>query len=258
MLKTFFKTKIWLFIPLIAVLVFLFLSFPSFTSGLKNISLRVFLIPEKVRVSLAQYFRSKNDLIRVNRALQEELARLSLEAERLKDLKYENERLRELLDLKKELEFNTVSAEIIARNPNDWIGSIYINRGSADGIEKNSAVCSAKGLLGKIVEVNKDSSSAMLMTHPNFRAGGMVRESRISGIVEGAGRGMVRMLYIPMDADVEEGSVVVTSGYSRIFPEGIGIGRIISVNKSKTGLYKYAVIKPFANPFEQKEVLCIR
>ena len=218
MLKTFLKTKTWLFIPLIAAIIFILVSFPSFTSGLKSISLRIFLIPEKVRVNLAKHFRSKNDLIRINRALHEEMARLSLQTERLKDLKYENERLRDLLDLKKELEFNTVSAEIIARNPNDWIGSIYINRGSADGIKKNSAVCSAKGLLGKIIEVNKDSSSAMLITHPNFKAGGMVRESRVSGIVEGAGRGMVRMLYIPMDADVEKGAVVVTSGYSRIFP----------------------------------------
>ncbi|MFQ5952251.1 MAG: rod shape-determining protein MreC, partial [Candidatus Omnitrophota bacterium] len=115
-----------------------------------------------------------------------------------------------------------------------------------------------KGLLGKAIEVDKNSSSVMLVTHPNFKTGGMIREGRVNGIVEGAGKGTIRMLYIPLDADVKKGSVVVTSGFSRIFPKGINIGRVVSVERSKTGLYKYAVIKPFVDPFDQEEVLCIK
>jgi rod shape-determining protein MreC len=109
-----------------------------------------------------------------------------------------------------------------------------------------------------VIEVREDTSSAILITNPNFKTGGIVRGTRIHGIVVGAGKGSLRMLYIPLDADVNKGSTIATSESSRIFPKGISIGEIVSVEKSKTGLYKYAVIRPFANPFDQEEVLCIR
>ncbi len=66
------------------------------------------------------------------------------------------------------------------------------------------------------------------------------------------------MLYIPMDADIDEGAVILTSGLSRIFPEGILVGRVTAVKKSKTGLYRYAVIKPFTSIYREEEVLCVK
>ena len=123
---------------------------------------------------------------------------------------------------------------------------------------KDSAVCSAKGLLGKVVEADKHTSSVILLTHPAFKIGGMLKKSRINGIVVGSGKGMAKMLYLPIDADIPEGCIVITSGFSQIFPKGITIGKVVSVRKSKTGLYKYAVIKPSATSFDQEEVLCIK
>ena len=132
-----------------------------------------------------------------------------------------------------------------------------INKGYDDGVFKNSAVCSAKGLLGKVAEAEKHTSSVILLTHPGFKIGGMLKKSRINGIVVGSGKGMAKMLYLPVDADIPEGSTIITSGFSKIFPKGITIGEVISVKKSRTGLYKYAVIKPAASSFDQEEVLCI-
>ncbi len=258
MLKTFFRSKTWLLVTVIIAVILTFIFVPSFSANVKNLTSRVLLAPVKAHNGLVQYFVSKRKLNETNKALQGQLIKLSLEIEKFKDLKYENDRLRDLLKFKGKFEFDTVSAEIIARNPSDWISSILINAGAADGIKKNSALCSAKGLLGKIVEVDKNTSSAILITNPNFKTGGMIRDSRINGIVVGAGKGKVTMLYIPLDADVKKGSTVVTSESSRIFPKGIGIGRIVSVKKSKTGLYRYAVIKPFVNPSDQEEVLCIK
>ena len=177
------------------------------------------LMPVKAYSGAAQYFRGKNDLLKDNKAIKEKLAKLSIEFDQLKELKSENERLRNLLKFKMKFGFDTVSAEILARNPSDWIDSIFISKGASDGVKKNSAVCSAKGLLGKVVETDKNMSLVMLMTHPGFKTGGLIKESRINGIVTGSGEGTVRMLYIPLDADVKKGSVVVTSGFSRIFPK---------------------------------------
>ena len=182
----------------------------------------------------------------------------SLEISQFKELRNENERLRALLKFKKKIGFDTVSAEVIARNPNDWIDSFVINKGSADGMQKDSAVCSSKGLLGKVVEPGRNTSSVMLVTHPSFKAGGMLKDTRINGVVVGAGKGAAKIIYLPIDAKIAKDAVVITSGLSRIFPKGITIGKIVSTGRSKTGLYQYAIIKPSANSFDQEEVLCIR
>jgi len=231
---------------------------PSFFTCIKNFSLRAFSIPAGLLSRTGQYFCSKRELARENSLLHKRVGDLSLELEQFKETQKENERLRALLRFKERIGFDTVSAEVIARNPNDWIGSFVINKGSADGVRKNSAVCSAGGLLGKVVEPGENTSSVMLITHPSFKAGGMLEDTRINGIVVGTGKGTARMLYLPVDAKVPEGAVVVTSGLSRIFPKGITIGRIVSVGKSKTGLFQYAVIKTSADSFGQEEVLCIK
>ena len=105
--------------------------------------------------------------------------------------------------------------------------------------------------MGKVAESEKNTSSVILLTQPGFKIGGMLEKSRINGIVVGSGKGMAKMLYLPVDAEIPKGSIIVTSGFSQIFPKGITIGEVVSVKKSRTGLYKYAVIKPSASSFNQ-------
>ncbi|MEA3489187.1 MAG: rod shape-determining protein MreC [Candidatus Omnitrophota bacterium] len=205
-----------------------------------------------------RYFHSKRGLSEENRSLRGKIGDLSLRIDQLKELRNENKRLRALLRFEKGTGFDTVPAEVVARDPNDWVGSFVIDKGTADGVHKGAAVCSAKGLLGEVVESGENTSSVMLITHPNFRAGAMLKGTRVNGIVEGAGKGMVKIKYIPIDADVRKGMIVITSGLSRVFPKGINIGEIVLVEKSRTGLYKNATVKPSANLFDQEIVLCIK
>lgn len=218
----------------------------------------VITLPSRIFTEAWTYLPTKKSLIFQNDILRKRLAVLALEIQQTKDLRNENDRLRELLHLQKKLQLQTVSAEVISRDPNDWIGSFIIDKGAGEGLKKNSAVCCVKGLVGKISEVDKASSTVMLVTHPNFKAGGEIPGTGINGLVMGAGKDTLKMIYIPMDAEVKQGAMVTTSGMSRMFPRDIVIGRIIAVGKSATGLYKYAVIKPSAFPFDQKEVLCVK
>jgi rod shape-determining protein MreC len=98
----------------------------------------------------------------------------------------------------------------------------------------------------------------MLLTNPGFKAGAMLKEAQINGIIAGEGEGRARLRYIPLDAVVRKGELVVTSGLSSNSPRGLVIGRVVSVGKSPTGLYKYADIEPSADPLSQEVVLCIR
>ena len=239
-------------------LVVLFFYVPSVFSGIKNLSVTVFLFPVKLYSKSTWYFQSKKKLIRENEILSKKTVDLELKLERFKELADENMRLRRLLKFKEKIGFDTVSAEVVVRDPNKWMGSFIIDKGIDDGVLKNSAVCSSKGLLGKVAEAKDNVSRVMLITHPNFKAGGILKRERLNGIIVGLGTGTVKMLYLPPDAKIKKGDVVTTSEFSRIFPKGVGIGRVMSSGISKTGLYRYALIRPFANPFDQEEVLCIK
>ncbi len=243
-------------IPLTVVLCFLI--FPSFFHTLKGITIKLVTAPLVVIDAVRDHARSKSALVSENMALKEQVARISLEMERNNDLILENTRLKDLLGFKSGIGYETVSAEVIARDPNNWIGSFTVNKGSSSGLKRGSAVCSAKGLVGKVDEVHTDNALVMLVTHPGFRAGGMLRESRLHGVVEGDGKGHARMSYLPLDSDVKPGEVVVTSGYSREFPKGIVIGKVVFVEKNNTGLFKNAFLRPEADAYDQEEVLCLK
>jgi rod shape-determining protein MreC len=96
-----------------------------------------------------------------------------------------------------------------------------------------------------------------LITHFNFRAGGILEDSRFNGVIVGAGKGDLRLIYLPVDADIKLGEKVYTSGLSRIFPEGIAVGEVKSVNKSPSGLYKVARIRHYADLYSEEELLCV-
>ncbi len=255
--KFIFKKRYW--IPLVVPsLLFVLLLLPYVISGLKTVTTRVFSVPAKFFNGITEGLGRRYSPLNENKILRRKLAERIIEADRYKDLITENRRLRALLRLKDKYKLETVSAEIIARDPNDWLGVFMIDKGSDDGVEKSSAVCSAQGLLGRVFEVKPDTSLVMLLSHPSFKCGGMLRKSRFSGVVVGGGKGVARILYLPIDAEIEAGELVITSNMSRIFPKGIVIGTIVFAEKSKTGLYKQAVINLSANPNEQEEVLCIK
>lgn len=254
----FARNKNWILISLAVLLVIFFSLAPSLFSGIKTLSVRVLSAPINALSSAGVYFHGKRALEEENAVLEKKIADLSLQIASFTELANENMRLRRLLDFEKNRHLRTVPAEVIARDPSDWVGSFVIDKGAPDGIRKGAAVCSARGLVGRVAEAGDRTSSVMLITHPNFKAGGMIRSTRTSGIVTGAGKGLVKIDYLPVDAEVMKGMEVITSGYSRSFPKGISVGEIVSVEKSKTGLYKSASIKPSADLFDQEIVLCVK
>ena len=255
---SFIKNKTGIIVVSIIFAFFFIFCAPSFFLGIKDVGFKVLIFPVKVCFFIKNSFKNKNSLIQENSSLFEKVVKLSIKLQQFKGLLEENNNLRSLLDFKERQELDVVFAEIIARDPSDWIGSFVINKGEEQGIKKDSAVCSADGLVGKVVEVNKNNSFVMLISHPSFKAGAMIRDIHVNGIVVGIGQGLAKMLYIPIDTKIKENDIVVTSDFSYVFPKGIVIGKISSISKSKTGLYKYAIIKPSADPFKQERVLCIR
>lgn len=192
-----------------------------------------------------------------NKILHNRIDLLTRIAQETKAVSDDNARLRNLLDFRKVIPYETIPAQVIGRDPSNWSNSLIIDKGSSSGIKTNMAVMSTRGLVGRIVETGKLSSKALLITDPNLRVGVIIRRNRQGGILTGIPAGRCKIIYISLDSDVKAGDKVMTAGFGRVFPKGILIGEVEKVGRDQGRLYKYAILKPSQDLSRLEEVLCI-
>lgn len=198
--------------------------------------------------------------IREESAVRRELEELRAASVHMKELEAENGRLTRLLDFRRRAVPSLKSAiacRVIGRSPAAWRDSVVLSKGRQEGIREEAPIVTSAGLVGRVVEVLPTVSKARLITSPDFRIGGLLQRTRLTGVVYGAPDGECRMKYIPLDADIKPGDVVETAGLTPGVPKGILIGRIQEVWKEPGQIYKVAAIKLFADLERMEEVLCV-
>ncbi len=196
-----------------------------------------------------------------NKMLRSEVEQLRAQNLQASEFAAENERLRALLGYKQSAtQFDLVAARVIGRESATWSSMIVIDRGTSDGVRENMAVVTEKGLVGHVVEAGLKSSKVQLIMDPRSSVGTLVQrpESRVTGIVEGDMNDptMPRMVNIPKTADVQEGDVIVTSGFGGVYPKGIVVGKVAAVKNEAGGLLKYGVIETSVN-FQKLEDVAV-
>ncbi|MGM9926558.1 MAG: rod shape-determining protein MreC [Bacillus sp. (in: firmicutes)] len=182
----------------------------------------------------------------------------------VQDLEKENEELREVLDKQDDLgEYTSIQATVIGRNPERWQEILIINKGSMHGIEKDMAVITANGLIGKIKSTNSFSSTVQLMstTDSKYRISALIQNggSNVFGLIEGydTEKEMLLLEKIPYDEEIEIGSNVITSGLGQVFPKGLIIGTVEEVEVDQYGLTQTAYVKPFADLYDISNVMVV-
>ncbi len=206
----------------------------------------------------ASYVPALFEAKRENRILKRQLGRLLLDYSRYEEVVQENIRLRDLLGLKKEVEYDVIPAEVIGAGVGGLPGSIHLNVGLRDGCRKNMAIVTPEGVVGKIILVNTTTSIGHIMTDANFRISGRIKRSRVVGIVRWLYGNLCSMDGVSVGADVEVGDCIVTSGYSQIYPGGVEIGRVVEVSDESSGLFKKILIKTAVDFSRLEEVLVVK
>jgi rod shape-determining protein MreC len=193
-----------------------------------------------------------------NRRLRDEAQRLRVESLRVSEVDEENRRLRRLLQLKEALPLETISGEIIGREWGGWVRSLTVNRGRSSRVMRLTAVIGPDGLIGRIVDVRGGSSVVQVLTDPASTVGAHVVRTRTPGIIEGEPRGTIRFKYMARDgAGMQVGDLVVTSALGGLFPRGIPIGRVRSIDDRGSALFHYAQITPAVDFARIDEVLLL-
>lgn len=203
------------------------------------------------------------DLAEENERLQKEKQELERQINEMQGLADENEELREMLDLKEqEKDFELQAAQIVAKDPSNWYGTFTIDKGTSSGVAVNQPVISAnRELIGRVYRVGTNWAEVITLFDTENSIGCTIKRSKAMGVVEGdtslRQSGICRMNYVARDADIQEGDFVESSGLGGIYPAGILIGKVLSVEEDASTLSKYALIQPSADIEKISEVFVI-
>jgi rod shape-determining protein MreC len=191
-----------------------------------------------------------------NEQLRAEIEQMKLEQTRLDEDAKMARRIQTLLAFKEQYLESTVAAQVIGTSGNDQSRVLYIDKGSDDGLKPDMAVITPTGIVGKIVQVSSGSSQVLPINDQLSGVGVALKDSRLQGILKGAANGTTTLQYIMSDEPVKPGEQVITSGGDRIFPKGLEVGTVSSVEPGKDLFLNIRVI-PSARLDRLEEVLVI-
>jgi len=194
--------------------------------------------------------RSENQVLR---SRMEQLEEKGREGE---EFRMENLRLRELLGLKRSQEYPSVAAEVLALGSAGQSRTALIGRGARDGVRRNMPVVNRQGVVGRVIAVGDRMAKIQLLIDPSSGVAGVFQRARGQGMVVGMGDEGCRMEYVSELENVEVGDVVVTSGLDRIYPKGITVGVVSSVEEGDQ-LTQSITIRPEVDFRRLEEVLVL-
>ncbi|MDQ3805249.1 MAG: rod shape-determining protein MreC [Acidobacteriota bacterium] len=196
-----------------------------------------------------------------NERLRARLAEVENELRDARQARDENERLKGLLDFRRDASYQTIPARVIARDPSVWFNTVIVNRGTAHGVDLNMPVATPQGVVGRVVAVSPLTSQIMLLTDERAAAGaavGQLGASNAIGSVRGFGRnGLLEMRYVSGLETVNVGDYVVTTGQDGIYPPGLNVGTVVEVTPGTATTPHTIRVRPGARLDSLQEVLIL-
>jgi rod shape-determining protein MreC len=168
-----------------------------------------------------------------------------------------HERLQGLLEFKQSADRPVLAAQVIGLDPSGWFKSVIIDKGTNAGLNTDMPVVSATGVVGRIVSASRNYAKVLLIIDQNSAVDCLIQRSRERGMVKGISLENCKLDYMVKSSDVDAGDMVVTSGLGGVFPKGIPVGRVLSVNDISGKLFREIKVKPTVDFSKLEEVLVI-
>ena len=232
-------------ILLVASLLCLTISTRSLEGVPEGVGLTVFGFFQRGFAAVGGFVSDSFSSIAELRRLRENYQELSSKLERytnmergLAELREENKRLKEQLDVSQEISYQRIAAKIVAKDPENFYSTITIDKGIGDGIRKNMPVIAfqdgMEGLVGRVTEVGRGTSKIVPLYDPkSFVAARLAGGSRTDGLVGGQGspEAPLLMRFVKKRAkdEIQFGDLVVTTGYESVYPPEVSVGRVKKV-----------------------------
>ncbi|HXT61585.1 MAG TPA: rod shape-determining protein MreC [Pyrinomonadaceae bacterium] len=197
-----------------------------------------------------------------NQQLRAQVEQMQTELRDTRQKAAQADRLEKLLNLTQNSSYQTVTAQVIARDPSMWFDSVSIDKGRWAGVEINMPVVTADGIVGRVISTGPLNSQVMLITDEKSGTGAVVGQLGTSnpvGSIKGMGEnGLLDMRYVSGLEKVQIGDTVYTTGQDGIYPVGLTVGRVIELHPGTATQPQIIHIRPSAGLDRLKEVMVLQ
>ena len=220
---------------------------------------RTLLVPRDALSLGADYLAEVTRLRTENgelRRIETANARQLLQVEQLAQ---ENRQLRELMGARERTVVKSVVAEVLYDTRDPFTRRLVLDKGLQHGVSAGQPVVDPDGVVGQITRVYPLSSELTVLTDRNMTIPVQVQRNGVRAIAfGGAEPGRMELRYMSVNADLREGDAVVTSGLDSLYPPGLPVGRIASIDRSRTGNFARVLVDPIAGVDRSRLLLVLQ
>ena len=223
-------------------------SFQSLTAPVEKLFSSGAVKLEDLRAALKDYEALKAE----NEALKAQIAEMDTIVRQSQGASAENDRLRQLLELKRShTDYVLLDASIISWGSSNWSSTFDLDKGSFSGVEVGDCVITATGfVVGVVTEAGLYSCSVRTLIDPRAAMGATVHSTGLTAVAEGdfslMASGQLKLTYVFENSVLELGDTVLTSGAGGVYPAGLVIGRISGIGSEEGGYGQYGIVTPSA------------
>ena len=201
---------------------------------------------------------SRNDLLLDLSRLEAERLITQARLQRFAALEAENARLRAMLEATSRVPDRVQVAEIMSVSSNPFRHVLVIDKGTRDGVFDGQAMIDAQGVIGQVIEAGLMSAQGVLISDPDHALPVQVNRNGLRTIAVGTGEyGRLDLPFLPNNADIREGDLLVTSGLGGTFPPGYPVGVVDSLIRIPQGPFADVSATPAAALGQVREVMLI-
>lgn len=226
-------------------------------SALTQPLVQVVRLPQELWHTAELALSRQASLLQENTELKRQLSNARMNLLQLDVLQQENQRLRQLMRMREQLPLRTTAAFVININSGNRQQQVVIDQGQRDGVYPGQAVLDLHGLAGQVETTGLTSAHVILITDPKHALPVEVLRTGLRTIAYGQGTNALLLPEVAKSADLQPGDVLITSGFGGIFPRGLKVAQITTVNPSRNAAFQQANARPYANLDHLKEVLLV-
>lgn len=218
---------------------------------------RTLLVPRDALLALGDYAGDVRRLRQENvelRRLEAVNAKSLLQAEQLAT---ENAQLRRLLETRDALPVKSVVTEALYDAPDAFSRKVILDRGTQHGLQAGQPVVDGGGVVGQVTRAHPLTSEMTLITDRNLSVPVQAVRSGLRAVLAGSGTpGVLELRWLPLNADLKEGDLLVTSGLDGLYPPGLPVGRVQSVERGASTFARVQVL-PAGQPERSRVLLAL-
>ncbi len=219
-------------------------------------------VPVRGWAQASDYLRGLSDALASESRARARLVAQAEQSSQVAQLAAENARLRALLELKPALAVRSIPAEVLYEAPDPYSRKLLIDRGARQGIVAGSPVMNENGVLGQVTRVYPLNAEVLLLVDKDAAIPVMNSRTQARSAAFGAPAGAesseMELRFMPGNADVQTGDLLVTSGVDGIYPPGLSVARIARIDRQADSAFARIALKPTAPPDGVRHVLVLQ